>query len=238
MIERLNVQLSNADTSMVNSRLGVKIHGYLMSNIDTEYSRRLHEMGVNPFSLFIVPNEKGYMLKISTLSDEARQITEFLNNADEIIVKGSNSLKIIEKKYEKRILYDDYIRDIKKYRLNICTPAVCKKNGSLYFGTDILQYFKSVMIKLNEFEDLNITENDITAAFETMSITDYNFCSRKYVVEPKSFKGMVGNIDFTIKKENEASQLLRMMLNYASYAGIGSRTALGMGGCRIEMKLV
>lgn len=64
------------------------------------------------------------------------QIINALKAVDKIIVKGAPALKVLDYSIENPVGYNDYVDNIKKYQFNIITPALCKKQGTLYFGTE------------------------------------------------------------------------------------------------------
>lgn len=179
------IRLRSENLDDIHSDLGVKIHGYIMSIIDSDYAEKLHTEALNPFSINVVRDGSELILTINALADEAMQIINALKAVDKIIVKGAPALKVLDYSIENPVGYNDYVDNIKKYQFNIITPALCKKQGTLYFGTEISQYFKSVALKLNEFENENISEEDIKKAFDCMKIVGYKFFSKSYKIDPK-----------------------------------------------------
>ena len=238
MMQRMVIRLRSENLDDIHSDLGVKIHGYIMSIIDSDYAEKLHTEALNPFSINVVRDGSELILTINALADEAMQIINALKAVDKIIVKGAPALKVLDYSIENPVGYNDYVDNIKKYQFNIITPALCKKQGTLYFGTEISQYFKSVALKLNEFENENISEEDIKKAFDCMKIVGYKFFSKSYKIAPKKLTGMMGSVSFKIHGDYSNCELLKKLIHYSCYSGIGSRTALGMGGAELNMFLV
>lgn len=237
MIQRMVMRLKSENLEEIYSDLGVKIHGYIMSIIDSNYAEKLHTDAINPFSINVVRKDSELILKINILTDEAIQIINSMKKVDEIIVKGAPALKVLDYSIEKPVAYNDFVENIKKYQFNITTPALCKKQGTLYFGTELSQYFKSVALKLNEFENESISEEDIKKAFDCMKIIGYKFFSKSYRIDPKKLNGMMGSVTFKIHGDYDSCCLLKRLIHYSCYSGIGSRTALGMGGVDVNMFL-
>lgn len=71
-----------------------------------------------------------------------------------------------------------------------------------------------------------------------MKIVGYKFFSKSYKIDPKKLTGMMGSVSFKIHGDYSNCELLKKLIHYSCYSGIGSRTALGMGGAELNMFLV
>ena len=49
---------------------------------------------------------------------------------------------------------------------------------------------------------------------------------------------MTGSVSFKIHGDYSSCELLKRLIHYSCYSGIGSRTVLGMGGAEPNMLLV
>ena len=170
MMQRMVIRLRSENLDDIHSDLGVKIHGYIMSIIDSDYAEKLHTEALNPFSINVVRDGSELILTINALADEAMQIINALKAVDKIIVKGAPALKVLDYSIENPV--------------------------------------------------------------------GYKFFSKSYKIDPKKLTGMMGSVSFKIHGDYSNCELLKKLIHYSCYSGIGSRTALGMGGDEQNMLLV
>lgn len=91
----------------------------------------------------------------------------------------------------------------------------------------------SVVKKLNYYEGLDYDIKEIWGIEESVRLLDYKLESCCYKIMHKSLFGFKGKVHLKIIKTADI-QTLNMILNYASYSGVGAKTALGMGGVFIQ----
>lgn len=237
MLHQLDIYLENADLSEVYSELAIKIHGFLMCKIDKVFAGKLHEQGVNPFSIFAVPSAGGFIVRLSALTDEALQLIDVLEKERRIIVKGAQEpLKIIKAERAPSIGFDE-IQQLfhkRKYKITFVTPAMYKSQGVLCFDTRLENYFNSVIQKMNLFENTSFTMEDVHEALGRTTISDYSFSSANYFLSGHNVKGMTGEAFITIKSNGMLLNFTNTLLGYSVYSGVGGKTPLGMGGFLLE----
>ena len=233
MLYQTDIYTSSADISDIKSGISVKIHGAAMNAIPKDYAAKMHEKGYHPFSVFTVENESGFLIRVSALCDEARVIPEALCRLDSIKVFGANEpIKIQSCESADPINAADaekYINE-RGCTLEFITPAMVKTKGRPSAAPDICGYFRSVVNKYNAFENDAIAFDEFKEAFENADIAEYHLESTKYNVSGNIFPGMVGSCKLFFPKDKRQNVLLRRMIAYASYSGVGGKTGQGMGG--------
>ena len=232
MLNQLDIYLRNTDISPLYSDLGVKLHGFVMSKINMDYANLLHNQELRPFSLFVYDSGNGFVCRVSTLNDEAGQILEVLESQDKIVVYSGKKpiLLEVEKMSRSNPINASDIPEIlnkKNYAVDIVTPATRKTSGIYTNPPDLSKYFTSVANKLNIYENISIKSGELESLFANIKMERYIFESKNFMLGGQTIPAMTGSFDITIKGESE---ILKLLLGYATYSGIGAKTSLGMGG--------
>jgi len=230
MLNQIDIYLRNTDISTLYSDLGIKLHGFIMSAIDSKYATAMHSQEPRPFSLFVYDSGNGFACRVSTLNDEAVQIIDTLEKVDKIIVYGIDMPLVVENISRSNPINAADIPDILsggKYTVDIVTPATRKTSGEYTNPPDLCKYFLSVAAKLQAYENISVDAAELETLFADMKISRYIFESRSFMLGGKKIPSMTGNCDVAIKR---GADKLKLLIGYATYSGIGAKTSLGMGG--------
>lgn len=210
-----------------------------MKTIPQEYASYLHMQQYHPFSIFAAPSPDGYIVRVSALNDEAKVITDAIEQLDQIVVFGCNQNKPVPvmrhssaPPVEAAAL--ESLLPSAGCRIDFITPAVIKTGGRPSARPDICSYFYSVLLKYNEYEQQSIDYADVQAAFQAAQFGDYRLESARHNVSGHVFPGMIGFCELLFPKAEQYDFLLRKILAYASYCGIGAKTGQGMGGIILQ----
>ncbi len=233
MLYQTDIYTAPADISDVMSDISVKIHGAAMNAIPKDYAVKMHEKGYHPFSVFTVDSGSGLLIRVSALCDEAKVISDALCSLSSIKVFGvSEPIKITSCENADPINAADaekYISE-RSCTLEFVTPAMIKTKGRPSAAPDICGYFRSVINKYNTFENDAISFNEFKEAFGSADFDSYHLESTKYNVSGNIFPGMIGSCKLYFPKDKQQNTLLRRMIAYATYSGVGGKTGQGMGG--------
>ena len=230
MLNQIDIYLRDSDISSLYSDLGIKLHGFIMAKIDKTYAQLLHEQEPRPFSLFVYDSKKGFVCRVSSLNDEAVQIIDMLESIDKIKIYGIDKPLVVENISRSNPINAADIPEIlgeNKYRLDIITPATRKTSGKYTNLPNLRDYFASVANKIGEYENIAIESDELDALFADMTMSGYHFESSSFALGGRKIPSMIGNADIMIKS---GADKLKLLLGYATYSGIGAKTALGMGG--------
>ena len=233
MLNQLDIYLRNSDISTLYSDLGIKLHGFIMSKIDTDYAELLHTQEPRPFSLFVYDSGNGFACRVSTLNDEAVQIIDAIANTEKIKVYGIDKPLTVEKISRANPLNAADIPGIlskNKYTADIVTPATRKTSGEYTNPPDLCKYFGSVANKLKVYENISIENSELETLFANIKMSRYIFESKHYMLGGKHIASMTGSFDITINADREQTNKIKLILGYATYCGVGAKTSLGMGG--------
>lgn len=239
MLGQIDILLEPPQDYTLYSDFSVKVHGFLMSKINREYGERLHSQNVNPFSIFTVENGSTLLTRVSALDNEACQMLTVFDSLNKITVYGMNSNpQITAINHYPATAVQQLAGLVTKQKLQLCfvTPASYKSAGKVHFTPELASYFTSVILKLNRFENMEITPEQVAAAFDSLVITDYELSAQDYITGGRLSKGMTGTVNVTIPPTANADtrRLLKLLLSYATFSGVGRSTTQGMGGFLIQ----
>lgn len=109
----------------------------------------------------------------------------------------------------------------------VIPEALCKLDSIKIFGAN-------EPIRLVNFENADLTFDEFKEAFDNADIAEYHLESTKYNVSGNIFPGMIGSCKLYFPKDKRRNTILRRIIAYASYSGVGGKTGQGMGGLVIR----
>lgn len=237
MLQQIDIYTKATDVSELYSDLSVKIHGFIMSRIDTNYAEELHSNGVNPFAIYTVDAGDYYITRVSVLNERASEIFSAFEDRRKIRVFGtSHNLEILDISVHPPVELADVVKSLskRKYKISFVTPAMYKQNGEQKCNPDFSVYFNSVVQKLMQFENITYGMEDVRKAVDLMRVDNYSLQMKSFKTGSKTIKGMTGELEITLPREKEYADLLTRLLAYATFSGIGGQTTQGMGGVVLE----
>ena len=232
MIYKAEFITGSADLSGVYSDIGVKIHGAAMGLVKREYAEFLHLRELHPFSIYAVPSEEGHtIMRVSALNDEAWCIIEGFLRVRELTIYGADKPLHIEPQSIAPPLKASAAGELLKgddCRMIFASPAMYKSNGKVCFLPELEMFFLSVIRKYNKFENDELVFEEFRKAFAEGNIKDYELKSTVFNAGGNMFRGMTGFVDYIFPKSR--AELVKRVLAYATYCGVGGKTGMGMGG--------
>lgn len=233
MIYQADFITDSVDTSGLYSDIGVKIHGAAMGAIKRSYAEFLHCKEYHPFSIFTVPADERIIIRVSALNDEAHCVIEGFRRMETLTIYGlSEPIRIAEYSTAPPISAAAVGELITgdECRMAFVSPAMFKSGGKICCFPEPQRYFYSVICKYNMFESDELSYEEFCAAFADGETGDYQLSRSKYNVSGNVFFGMTGYIDYRFPRDSRSRELLKRVLAYAAYCGVGGKTGMGMGG--------
>jgi len=221
------------------------MHGLIMENIDTEYAERIHTEQLRVFSQAVkYENDTNYWT-ISVFSDEAYEklLKPVLNlSSCEVTQKNDTislgSADIISTSYEKLFTsHYIYSEPSKFVKLETVTPASFKVNGS-YINIPSPKLILSGIAKRFD-KDCDIHETIYDNLFDEIeqkiSFASFDLHSSSFPLEGIRIPAYNGSVTLKISGNETFCKYINMLCDYASFTGIGIKTALGMGQVRYSV---
>ena len=242
MLRRFEAELRLPDGARAPSSMGSVLHGALMELLSEDYADALHTQNLRPYSQSIQWDREGerVLWRIGTLDQTAGElIGETLGRIDSIFLRQKGytvdvqNIQCVEERSYQDIA-DEYFRAETAPRgaeIRFLTPTSFKQGGAYIILPESALILQSLLARWNRFcPDIRIEEDDLaqTLAAHTR-LTRYALRSAAFSVEGYSIRGFRGQIALQFAGSDMVRRILGTLLAFAPYAGLGIKTALGMG---------
>lgn len=238
------VRLSLKSPYELNLQKSTLFHGVLMEMAsDSAYIDFLHENKLHPFTQHLEIKNDSYQWVLSFLTDESydKLYQAKLANCQGFILKHNNQpIEIIERKEQSLslkelndLLYNAQTPTI--YKVEFLTPTAFKSQGSYVIFPDLRLIYQSIMSKYDSAYPNETVKDPETLAelCNKSSIIGYNLRTIPFSLEGSRINGFCGTITLRLSPNKTLNNFINLLFTFASYSGVGIKTSLGMGACRI-----
>ena len=243
MIQALEIRLETQDGTRLHPAMGSLLHGFLMENLDGGYCEVLHRQALRPYSqyLYFDKERQAFFWRITTLTREAKeQILEAaMNLPDTILIRRKDlQLKVADRtllpatSYE--LLAERYFTlplPGNIVRLAFITPCGFKSNGEYVIFPQPHLVFASLVNRWNAFSPKERLDGpDIAQDLaREVYVAGYHMSLKPFSVDGARIPAFIGSYALGMKSNLMSNRIIAMLCDFASYSGIGIKTALGMG---------
>lgn len=220
------------------------MQGILMEQIDRDYAACLHEQGLKPYSQYLlIGAEKEWIVKTCTKEAYQQIIVPLLNqhNTHFVIEKKNINIKIKEKQLrtiDKKELLNEFYADDGGHYLNLefLTPVSFKSHGRYVIMPDTRYIYQSLMNKYSASSDKMdmYDEETLEHLVNNSSIVHYRLKSTFFPVEGVKIPSFKGEMSIRVSGTNTMAGYARLLARFGEYAGVGIKTAMGMGALRLR----
>jgi len=248
MLAELNIYLEPSGDQWPAVSMGSLFHGWLMQRVTGYYAKKLHQPGPKPFSQHLEVKRGEVIWHISTLNEEAfsHLLKPLADNTPRFVeleakgrafpVKGSEMGKVYAS--YKDLADGCYLAQDPARRLVFfaTTPVAFRSNREYQIFPSEFHIMQSLVNRWNAFADAVSLDDEeaFRALVAALRITRYRLESKTYHIEGIRIPGFTGRWEMSIKGPEALRRLATMLGMYADFAGIGIKTALGMGGVKLE----
>ena len=248
MLKLLEIELELPPGEKINISMGSVMHGVLMEMLPPNFARQLHEENLRPFSqcVFFDKSKNKSVWRIGTLNFETyEQIILPLLERKSIFVKQKD-YKINLR--DKKILLDTSCENLAdeifptseiplRADLQFLTPTSFKREGGYVIFPENFLIIQSLLQRWNTFSNkIKIEENNLAEKLSAFcKISRYNLHSKKFSLEQKYITGFSGKISISFVGNESVNKILGLLAKFAPFAGLGIKTALGMGAVSSEI---
>ena len=244
MLAKLTMELSGEECGLSYQKSSL-LQGVLMEHIEPEYAERLHETGLKPYSQCLYLRDRKYYWEINSLDQTAydgivnplldSSFTGFYleHNDAEVRIKG----KSLKTKSYQELVEDYYFGDTgRRIDMSFLTPTAFRQNGRYVFYPDIRLIYQSLMNRFDTFSPDQAIKSDETLEqlVDYTEISRYSLHSTRYFLEGVKIPAFTGSIGLWIHGPDPMVHLAWLLFRYGEYAGVGIKTAIGMGCMEIE----
>jgi len=243
MLAELRMKL-DADKTEIGYYQSSNMQGVLMERLESGYAEKMHISGLKPYSQYIAGGSQKQWV-VNTLTQEAYQriICPLSEEAftDFTIEKKNMRVKICAKELKtisKRELLDEFYSDAYDRYLNLefLTPTSFKSGGMYVNMPDLRYIYQSLMNKYSAAsEDMDMyDEETLEQLVNSSRIIRYRLRSTFFPLEGVKIPSFVGEMCIKITGAPTIAKYARLLARFGEYSGVGIKTAMGMGGLRIN----
>ncbi len=244
MLARLDLKLEC--TERLSYQMSSLFHGALMEMLSEEYAEYLHHSRLHPYTQHLEMREKEWYWVVCCSEETAVQciIKDVLLKLEFLEIRNRNlQVRIIGKQYQemkqKELMNRFYEAQSGRYtELHFLTPTAFKQRGRYIFYPDIRCIYQSLMNKYDAVakEESMIDEEALAQLCENTQIVRYDLKSVYFYLEGIKIPAFIGKITIKMAGTQTMANFARLLFEFGTYAGIGIKTALGMGAYRILEK--
>jgi len=245
MLQKITLKLTYKGEAKASYNWGSMMHGVLMELLPADAAETFHENSLRPFSQYVLPlGESIIEWNIGLWGDGISDVVAkaiLPVNTLEIKHKGillnvcsSERQNLSERDFMARFFETE--NPCRKYELEFLTPCTHKSAGKhvLFPTTDLM--VQSLCMRFNAYsQEYSLDDPEAMKQIaENMRIVKYSLHSAQYHLDGTKVTGYAGRIVLYISGPEQLVRLAGMLLSFSEYSGIGVKTSLGMGGCRIR----
>ena len=223
---------------------GSVMHGIIMELLPPPWPARLHEDGNSTMSQWLEPKENGKCIwHIGILQDDLGDILyRQLQSRENLYSAHHQEFLRIDGLQKREILPEDLLASFLMneeipagIRLFFRSPTTHKSKGEYVLFPSLSLIVGSLQKKMVRVWPDNLLADETLGQqiAEQSRITRYKLKTCSFGLEGTRVNGYTGSIDIRFRGEDMLRRLSAAVFSLSEWAGVGIKTALGMGGCTI-----
>lgn len=237
MIKQYKIRLQRENDEHIPQFWAYRLYSWLLTEVPEEVSEYIHSSGAHILSQYL-----NYGIWTVNLfeNESAEIISEILDRADRILL-NSDILEVKDRKCaeipeSKCLLAEGRELAGKRITVKFVAPTAFKQNGRYTIYPYEELFVKSLVARWNELiPEYPLQDEDmLEELFKGIFIADYNLRTTRFKLKNVYIPGFTGKIVLECRLPAVLHELWNSVLMLASYAGVGIKTTLGMGGIEIE----
>lgn len=213
-----------------------RLYAYLLEQLPPEEAQWLHEVGNRGISQYLQYQKTAgvYLWTVNILVDEIEKILRpILGALDQVFIE--QQAFSISRKESRWIPMEALLaHGITANRSTICfcAPTAFKQSGRYTIFPQERLILQSLILRWNEtFPACPLEDQDaFDALLAGIHIVDYQLRTTRFLLKGVRIPGFTGSCVIEAKLAPPLLELWNTLLSFASYAGIGIKTGIGMGG--------
>lgn len=226
----------------VGATLAYPLYAWLLSHVSRDEGDALHEQGTRPISQYVCREGESVQWTVNLLTDEAvdlfapileREAAAQLHQGT--IAFGEHTVETVD---SAQMLLDRArnLPENSRLALNLMTPAAFKQNGRYVIFPQESLILQSLVNRWGLcFPELPLDDPDaIQAILAGVHIVDYRLHTVRHPLKQTRIPSFQGRVILEAHLPVPLMEIVKTLYVFAPYAGLGIKTALGMGGVKIE----
>lgn len=242
MIVQARIQLEPTPQPVAPS-LAYPLYAWLLSHVSAEEGNWLHEQGMRPISQYLWCDPQtgvGWWI-VNLLDDHAVGLFEPVLQGEREANLHPCTLRFVSCNLERIDSPSVFIQRAGelerdgRFPLEWATPASFKQNGRYVIFPQESLILQSLITRWGLcFPDMPLDDVDaFEAILRGIHIVDYRLQTLRYPLKQAKIPSFVGRVVLEPRLSAPLREVFKTLYCFAPYAGLGIKTALGMGGIRI-----
>ena len=245
----IEIVLGLPEREKIHRAMGSIMQGALMEILDDESTKKLHEDGLRPYSQYVYfdKNKNLPVWRVNTLNDWAyKTISDALTRQRQIFLKHKNyrvdflKCDIIAAESYADIAANfvgEFAPLCRGVEIDFVTTTSFRRNGAYVIFPEIYLLIQSALNRWNAFAERFLIEDDISHMMASFCrVTEYNLRTQYFLLEHQKISGFCGKMNIQFEGDRVINNMLGLLFEYANYAGLGIKTALGMGAVKTKIQ--
>ena len=241
----MEIVLGLPENEKVHRAMGSIMQGALMEILDSESTKMLHVDGLRPYSQFLYfdKNKNQPVWRVNSLNDWANEkILIPLTRQRRIFLRHKNyRVDFLAHQIISNESYADIAARFMNESAEVCkgvdvefvTTTSFRRDGQYVIFPEIYLLIQSLLNRWNTFADGFKIEDDVSKMLATFCrVAEYDLRTQIFLLEHQKITGFCGKMTVKLSGNRIVNNLLALLFEYANYAGIGIKTALGMGAIK------
>ena len=242
------ITLQLPEGQRLHQSMGSLLHGALMEYAGAEFAAAMHRQGVRPFSQFVYYDkaQSRDVWRIAALNEfaEAELADAFGKMPQNLYLKQKGYVVQLSKPQKiKAAAYAELAQQFftaqppRRAELEFITSTSFKAYGVYKIFPDNAYLFRSLLTRWNAFSGGIVLEEENLEQHlaDAVRVTGYNLSLMPFSVNGAPIDAFKGRYSLCFTGSEVSTRLAALLLSYAEYAGVGIKTALGMGGTFIKL---
>lgn len=247
MLQKIVIQFKYSGEQQANYNWGSLMHGALLEMMPPGVVDALHHSQLRPFSQYVIPDTRNRLSwHIGIWDDEVAKIIVPALLALKVLPikhKGINMEVMsvqnnIESLQEYSSRFFTAASTSHRYEIQFLTPCTHKRDGKYVIFPAIDLIINSLTQRYCTFiQDISLDDPEVMGHLVShLNIVRYSLRTAVYHLDSTRITGYMGMITVHIRGPEQLARLAGLILSFGEYAGLGVKTALGMGGIKVTPK--
>ncbi|MDL2318684.1 CRISPR system precrRNA processing endoribonuclease RAMP protein Cas6 [Eubacteriales bacterium OttesenSCG-928-A19] len=227
---------------------GMRLHGFLMQHLPPAVAQELHIMQTRPFSQYLQPLPERMLCWHISLWDDgiAAHFAAALLPLQHIMLDLTKyhqvSLTVLQTTHQ-HTAFDFLQTDSpgpSDCHLEFSTPTAHAGNGQQIIFPSPALIYHSIIHRIAPYipDDADFQDRSLVAALsQQTTIQQYALHSASFPIKGLHVSGYIGDLVLRFHGSTIRRIQSEKVLRLAAYTGIGIKTAMGMGGCRVTLRV-
>ena len=230
------------------SSMGSVFHGALMEQLPAEVAAHLHAEELRPYHQSILfTRERGAVWRFGVLDEGLFCLLWYVFSelaAIELRQKGFSVAlgepRLLQATSEEALADAAFAGDevLRSAACQFLTPTSSKRDGVYQMFPDTQLILQSLLGRWRSFsERVRLDEPDLAERLApACRISSYRLQSAPFSLERHTIYGFRGQLRFYFAGNDMVRRIFRLLFSFAPFAGVGIKTALGMGAVDVFWK--